>query len=250
MLDNESENLLAAHKKSAIEERLEKTSRHSYLGDAVMGGIDGCVTTFAVVAGVTGGGFLPLVAIILGFANLLADGFSMAVSNYQNAKSRQDLINKVRKDEERHIELIPEGEVEEIRQIFKNKGFSGDVLESIVDTITSDRKLWLDTMLREEFGLQIDAPNAYKAAFTTFIAFIMIGAIPLIPFLISIIKPDYLFVTSSIITACAFFGIGIFKGIVVKQNYLKTGLQTLFVGSAAASLAYFAGLWLKQVFGI
>jgi VIT1/CCC1 family predicted Fe2+/Mn2+ transporter len=169
------------HSPEAIRGRLAGLRQHSYLGDAILGGIDGCVTTFAVVAGTVGGGFPNIVAIVLGFANLLADGFSMAVSNYQNTKSQRDLVEEARRTEEQHIEHIPKGEQEEIRQIFASKGFEGVILEKIVEVITQDRRLWVDTMLTEELGLQIEGPRPVRAALVTFGAFFAVGIIPLLP---------------------------------------------------------------------
>jgi VIT1/CCC1 family predicted Fe2+/Mn2+ transporter len=148
--------LEAEHLPQAIARRLSAHRRHGYIGDAVLGAVDGCVTTFAVVAGAVGGGFSEIVVIVLGFANVLADGFSMAVSNYLGTKSECEEVDKARRTERTHIEAIPAGEREEIRQIFARKGFGGDLLERIVEVITSNPKLWVDTMLTEELGLQLD----------------------------------------------------------------------------------------------
>ena len=137
----------AEHHPHAIQARLLAPRRASYLGDAVLGGIDGCVTTFAVVAGAIGAGFSGMVVIILGVANVFADGLSMAVSNYLSTRSQHEELELARLEEERHIKEFPEGEREEIRQIFATKGFSGDTLERIVDTVTQNRQLWVDTML-------------------------------------------------------------------------------------------------------
>jgi hypothetical protein len=90
--DKRLERLEPEHRPEAVRRRLAERRGQSYLGDAVLGGIDGCVTTFAVVAGAVGGGFPGLVVIVLGFANLLADGFSMAVSNYQGTKSQRERV--------------------------------------------------------------------------------------------------------------------------------------------------------------
>ena len=118
--------------------------------------------------------------VVLGFANLLADGFSMAVSNYQGTKSQRQQVEEARRGEERQIEEIPEGEREEVRQIFAAKGFSGDTLEKVVDVITNDRGLWVDTMLAEELGLEVQGPDPRRAALATFVAFILVGLVPLI----------------------------------------------------------------------
>ena len=146
--------LEALHHPEAIRERLD-TNRRSYLPEAVLGAVDGCITTFAVVAAAIGGGLSGGVVIILGVASLLADGFSMAVSSYNAARSEIDELNRARQVENNHIDQIPEGEREEVRQIYAAKGLEGAVLEQVVEKITSDRKLWVDTMLIEEWGLRI-----------------------------------------------------------------------------------------------
>ena len=242
--------LEAEHHPQAVRRRLTALQRHNYLGDAVLGGIDGCVTTFAVVAGSVGAGFSGVVAIVLGFANLLADGFSMAVSNYQGTKSQRELVDKARSTEEHHIEVVPDGEREEIRQIFAGKGFEGDNLEHIVEVITQDRKLWVDTMITEELGLQLEGPNPLRAALATFAAFFVVGLIPLAPFLLPGLGPTATFVISSLGAAVAFFGIGVAKGMVLSRSPLRSGLGTLLTGGAAALLAYLVGWWLRTAFGI
>jgi VIT1/CCC1 family predicted Fe2+/Mn2+ transporter len=219
------------------------------LGDAILGGIDGGVTTFAVVAGSVGGGFSDRVVVILGFANLLADGFSMAVSNYLSTRSEHDRVEEARRSEEQHIRQIPHGERDEIREIFARKGLSGEVLEQVVEVITQDRQLWIDTMLTEELGLQIEARSPLRAAAATFLAFLLIGAIPLAPFLISGLTPAQAFQMSAIATGVAFLTVGMIKGLVLRRSLLLAGLQTLLMGGGAASLAYLVGRWLRQTYG-
>lgn len=242
--------LQAEHKPAAIKKRLAQKPDHSYLGDAVLGGIDGCVTTFAVVAGSVGGQFSSTVAIILGLANLFADGFSMAVSNYQATKSHQDMVDKARQTEEEHIAKIPEGEREEIRQIFLKKGFSGKTLAEIVKGVTENRQLWIDTMITEEFGLPLESRRPLKAALATFTAFLIVGFIPLAPFFMPFLPADRIFLVSSILTAVAFFCIGTAKGFFLHRPPLRAGLETLLTGGAAAALAYFVGVWLRAIIGV
>lgn len=239
------------HRPAAVKARLAAARRHGYLGDAVLGAIDGCVTTFAVVAGAVGAGFSANVVIILGLANLIADGFSMAVSNFLNAKSRIEEVEKARRDELRHIEQIPDGEREEIRQIFAAKGFEGEVLEKIVGVITSDHKLWVDTMLVEEHGLRLEGPDPRRAGLATFLAFGAVGLLPLIPFLIPGAESAAdRFFASSVLTAVAFSAVGIVKGRVLERPILRSGAETLLIGSAAAALAYGIGLVLGNAFGV
>jgi VIT1/CCC1 family predicted Fe2+/Mn2+ transporter len=241
--------LEADHSPEAIRARLEGTKGHSYLGDAVLGAIDGCVTTFAVVAGAVGAGFPRGVAIVLGFANLLADGFSMAVGNYQATRSDHELVEKARRIEERHIDEVPEGEREEVRQIFAHKGFKGRLLEEVVEVITHNRRLWVDTMLVEELGLRIGGPGPLRAALTTFVAFGAVGLLPLAPLFLPGLDSGQTFAISSLATGVAFFGVGMVKGHVVHRSILRSGLSTLAVGGVAAGLAYLVGAWLSRTYG-
>ncbi len=237
------------HRPEAVRRRLASGRGHDYLADGVLGGIDGCVTTFAVVAGATGGALSPLVVIILGFANLVADGFSMAVSNYHGTRSERDRVERMRRTEEEHIAEVPEGEREEIRQIFAQKGFEGDTLERVVDTITANRRLWVDTMLTEEHGLQLEGPDPIRAGATTFLAFLGVGLIPLAPYLVPGLAPPTMFTVSCIATACAFAAVGWFKGHRLDQPRLRAGWETLWTGGAAAVLAYAVGWGLRSAFG-
>lgn len=121
-----------------------------HFDDFIYGSIDGAVTTFAIVAGVVGAGLSPGIILILGFANLFADGFAMAAANYQATKAKMEFIDMKQKQEEWEIDNMRDQEKEEIRTIYREKGFKGQLLEDIVRIITSRRKIWVDTMMREE----------------------------------------------------------------------------------------------------
>lgn len=228
--------------------RLQHGGKTGYLPDGVLGGIDGCVTTFAVVSGAVGAGFAGTVALILGCANLVADGFSMAVSNYQSKKAQEESLEQARRTEETHIAEVPEGEREEIRQIFRQKGFDGDTLERIVDTITRNRALWIETMLSEELGLQRIAFNPIRSAMVTFLAFVGVGVVPLVPFLFTSLSMDVKFGCSVALAAVMFFSIGLIKGLVLEKPAMLSGINTLLTGSAAAGLAYVVGYFLRQFY--
>jgi VIT1/CCC1 family predicted Fe2+/Mn2+ transporter len=241
--------LRAEHGADRIHERLSAQPAHSYLRDAVLGGIDGCVTTFAVVAGSVGAQFSGTVIVVLGFANLLADGFSMAAGNYLGTKSQQQEIENARREENHHIDHVPAGEREEIRQIFARKGFSGKTLEDIVDGITSNRELWVNTMVTEELGLPLESPSPVRAALATFGAFVTVGLVPLLPFLVDSLADGSRFRSSAVLTGLAFFGVGVLKGRALGHSLLRSGLETLLIGGGAASVSYFVGAALRQAFG-
>lgn len=244
--DPDIEELRAEHTAGAIATRLARATTHSHLRDFVYGGIDGAVTTFAVVSGVAGAGLSSGVVIVLGFANLVGDGFSMAASNYLGSRADDQLLDQARRIEEQHIERYPEGEREEIRQILLGKGFQGDGLEAAVETITHDKHLWVNTMLQEEYGLALDRPSPVRAAAVTFLAFIAIGLLPLIAFLLDLAteKDSHPFLWSTLLTGVAFFCVGAIKSRFVTQKWYWSGLETLLVGGIAAALAYGIGLLL------
>ena len=166
------------HSIESIKQRLSEGPRHNYLRDWIYGGIDGSVTTFAVVTGVVGAQLSPIVILIMGFANLLADGFSMAASNFLGTKAEHDDIRRIEAIEHRHIEVTPEGEREEVRQIFARKGFADTDLDRVVELITSDRERWVQTMLSDEYGLPREARSPWLAATSTFSAFLVCGLVP------------------------------------------------------------------------
>ena len=216
-----------------------------HFDDFIYGSIDGAVTTFAVVAGVVGASLSPNIILILGFANMFADGFSMAVANYQASKAQKEFIQMKRKQEEWEIDNLQEEEKQEIRDIYANKGFKDEFLEEIVRMITSRKKVWVDTMMREELGLIEDAKHPLHSACSTFIGFNVVGLIPLIPFLIfyglGIHANSDAFYLSSVATGGAFFIVGIIKGKIVKKSLLRSGFYTLIIGAIAATVAYLVG---------
>lgn len=218
----------------------------------VYGATDGAVTTFAVVAGVIGASLSPSIVLILGFANLLADGLSMAVGNYLSAKSRLEYIEKVRRREEWEIDNQVEQEKQEIRDIYAKKGFKEELLEEIVRIITSRRKIWVDTMMREELGLIEDSSRRpLETAVTTFAAFNLVGLIPLLPFVAMFIAGFVVISTSDafnysiVLTGVAFFLIGSVKGRVVGKPLIRSGISTLLIGGIAASVAFVVGYLLS-----
>lgn len=242
--------LQASHTRQAIRSRLAAGPVHSYLRDFIYGAIDGAVTTFAVVAGVEGADLSAEVVLVLGAANLIADGFSMAVSNYLGLRAELQQLERARREEERHIDLLPEGEREEIRQIFAAKGFAGEDLERVVEVITADRELWVRTMLSEELGMGGAVPHPLRAGAATLLAFVVVGALPLAVFVVDAIAPGgvaHPFAWSAALTAVAFFAVGSLKARFVGQAWWKSGLETLAVGGAAALLAYWVGALLAGV---
>jgi VIT1/CCC1 family predicted Fe2+/Mn2+ transporter len=247
------ERLRSEHAESAVRERLGGVRSPEYLRDFMYGAVDGAVTTFAVVAGVTGAGLEAGIVIVLGVANLVADGFSMAVSNFLATRAERQLRQRARREEELHIEAVPEGEREEVRQILAAKGFTGPDLDRAVEVITSDNELWLDTMMTEELGYSHIATDEWRAGGSTFAAFLTVGFVPLAAFVYDFFVSGEVaspFVWSAIMTAAAFFGVGALKARFVDMKCWIGGAETLAVGGSAAMCAYLIGVLLKEVASI
>ena len=210
------------HSEDGIRARLAEDSRPNYLRDWVYGGIDGAVTTFAIVAGVVGAALSTKVILILGLANLLADGFSMAASNYSGTKTEVDDMRRLREVERKHIRMAPDGERQEIRQILRNKGLDGAALEQAVHAITSNEETWVNTMLVEEYGVAPVIRDPLRSALATFAAFVLCGAVPLLAFLTPLDDP---FTVSLVMTAAVFFAIGMAAaGMAYAVGYLLRGI--------------------------
>jgi len=225
----------------------------TYLGEMVLGGIDGIVTTFAVVAGVEGAQLSAGVILVLGMANLIADGFSMAVGNYLGTKSEQDFAKSEREREEWEVENVPEHEAEEIREIYEGKGFSGELLDRVVTHITADKKLWVDTMMREELGLIEDRQNPYLVGLTTFVSFLLFGFIPLVLYVIRYLQggdSSGLFPYSAVMTGIALFLVGVLRSRFTYRPWLRSGVEILLVGGSAGALSYLVGVMLRSLVGV
>jgi vacuolar iron transporter family protein len=222
-----------------------------YIPEFVYGGIDGAITTFAVVAGAEGASLGLSVVVILGIANLIADGFSMSVGNFFSTKAEQDSFERHRQIEYWEVENLREKEIEEIREIYAAKGFEGKLLEDVVEVIISNKDVWVDTMMKEELEMVKSDKTPYKTAGMTFISFIVVGSVPLLSYVFAgtgyALQED-LFLYSCILTAVALGIVGSFKSIVTEKNMFVGISETLLLGGLAALLAYFVGDILEKAF--
>ncbi len=227
-------------------------NRHTideFLSEIVYGGIDGCVTTFAVVAGAVGAGLSSTIIIILGFANLFADGLSMSFGAYLSARSRQDTFHKHKKAEYGEVETVPESEREEIREIFRSKGFKGELLEQAVSVITSDKDRWVDVMMKEELNMMEEHRSPYMIGLATYVSFLIVGLVPLTIYVVDAlytVQGD-LFTWSCLLTGFGFLLIGALKSHVTRTSFTRGILETLLLGAIAAVVAYYIGDFLEHL---
>ena len=243
-----------AHSRSSIAKDFIHSEDHQhsgkYLRDAVYGAQDGIVTTFAAISGVVGANVNLTIILIVGLANILADGISMAAGNYLSTKSEQEYHKNEYEREKWELKKNPEGEIEEIRQIYKAKGFSGKELENAVKIITSDEDRWIKTMMLEELGISPENKSPFRAALVTYVAFIVCGFIPLITFIFILFFPfvqDKAFISSIIITTLAIFVIGSLRSRFIAKHWFMAGLEMLLVAGTAAAVAYGIGFVLRDL---
>ncbi len=231
-----------SHTREEIQARLAEDTRGNYLRDWIYGGIDGTITTFAIVAGVVGADMPGSVVLVLGLANLIADGFAMGAGNYSGTKAEVDDYQRLLAIERKHIAVDPAGEREEIRQIFARKGFSGDELERIVEVITADEDRWATTMAVEEYGLSPAVKSPIQAALSTAAAFVLCGLVPLVSYLLA-----YCLAWCVVATGVVFFAIGAAKSKWSLSGWARSGLETLLIGMSAAGLSFIIGYALKAL---
>ena len=224
---------------------------NDYIGEFVYGGIDGSVTTFAVVAGAAGANLDSSVVIILGFANLIADGFAMSVGSYLSNKSELERFEKHEQVEYWEVEHLPEKEREEVKEIYAAKGFEGELLEKVVDVITANKKRWVDVMMKEELGMIKEEKSPFKMGAVTFISFIVVGFIPLLVYVLDYLsstKIEQPFLIAILLTSAAFMLIGWLKSSVNQTNPFRSIIETLMLGAFAAGLSFWVGDVLAKMF--
>ena len=218
-----------------------------YLKSAVYGGLDGIITTFAVVAGVTGAALSPAIILILGFANLIGDGISMAVGDYLSTKAAREYYDSERAREKWEVDNYPEGEKKEMVEIYAQKDMSKKDAQGMVNILSKYKNAWVDVMMAEELGLIKDDGSPVKNAAVTFFSFSIFGVIPLLIYVLAIFFPQNSqnsFLFASALTALTLFILGSLKSKFTGQNWIISGFQMLAVGSLAAIAAFLVGQFL------
>ena len=245
---------MARDLKKALEEHKKAEVHGSRLGpvihDIVYGAHDGIVTTFAVVAGTAGADLTAGIVIILGVANLLADGVSMGAGSFLSKKSERDQYQRLRKEELQEIANDPELEREEVREFYEKKGFKGKDLERAVAIITSDTNAWVDTMMREEHGMMEESDGTgLMHGIATFLGFVIFGAVPLLPYFFTM-NPEQRFPAAIIGTFLALVLVGATRSIVTRERIYRGAIEIVLIGAVTASIAYGVGVFLKGVAGV
>jgi len=235
-----------AHDAAPGEQHQQERGR--YIKSTVYGGLDGIVTTFAVVSGVAGAALSPGILLILGFANLIADGLSMAIGDFLSTKAENEYGKAERKREAWEVDHYPEGEKKELVELYMEKGLSEEEAEQVVDIVSRHREAWIDIMMVEELGILESDESPLANAVATFLAFGVFGFVPLVAHVSALFIPGlepYAFATASVLTGCTLFALGALKVYVTGRNWFRSGIEMLLVGGGAALAAYLVGYLLS-----
>lgn len=225
------------------------SSSGRYIKSFVYGGLDGVITTFAIVAGVAGASLSTSIVLILGVANLVGDGISMAFGDYLSTKAEREYGSAERKREEKAVKF-PKVEKRSLMEIFLKQGFSKKDTEKIAGLLCKNKKACVDLMLAYELGISGKKQNPLKNAATTFGSFILFGFVPLTAYVfsksISVFQQNT-FLIASIFTGLTLFSLGAVKCKVTRMNWLRSGIEMLLVGGLAAIAAYIIGYFISTI---
>lgn len=232
-------------------EQFSATTLQTYFKEVIYGGIDGIVTTFAVVAGFSGAALTSdtatqlsfLVVLLFGLANLFADAASMGLGSFLSVRSEKDLYMSARTQEEKRILSNPESVYQETITILSEKNFSVAEATTIANTYRGNTEYWLDFLMAH--SQELSDPRGENPTFTgvaTFGAFMLFGAVPLLPFLISPAgTAQEVFVYSIIATLFALIALGLLKWRVIGTSFIRSVAEVVLIGSTAAILAFLVG---------
>ena len=231
-----------AHQSKPAEQH--RNEHGQYIKSIVYGGLDGIVTTFAVVAGVAGAHLSPGVVLILGFANLIADGLSMAIGDFLSTRAEQEYASEERRREAWEVEHYPEGEAQELVELYMERGLSEADARGVVEILSRNPKTWVSVMMVEELGILESDESPLKNALATFLSFGFFGFVPLAAYVAAAIQPwgkGLQFPVACGLTALTLFSLGAAKVRLTGRGWLRSGLEMLLVGGLAAGAAYGIG---------
>jgi VIT1/CCC1 family predicted Fe2+/Mn2+ transporter len=218
--------------------------RASSLSDIILGGQDGLVNVLGIILGMAAATGDVWVVIVAGLAATFAESVSMAAVAYTSTLADADFYESEREREYRHIQEVPGLERDEIYSIYKRKGFHGDLLNKIVDTITANKDVWVAVMMAEEHQLTpVDRQQALRSALIVGIAAIIGSLIPIIPFFFLPVKASMWIAV--LISAAVLFIVGAYKARITVGNPGKSGLEMAVIGILSAMVGYAVGIILK-----
>ena len=225
-----------------VTEMEEHMTLRNYMRDLILGANDGLVSVFALVLGVAGGGFSPQNVLLAGIAAAVAGAISMAIGEYLSTKSQEEVYDAERELEKEHIKHYRDHEIQELYEFYEKKGFSGDLLEQVVQTIASDEEVLLNEMMMAEFGvLEEERRSPITATLIVGAAFFVGSLPPVIPFaLVSDTISGVLI--AGVASVIGLFGVGALKARLTRGNIVRSGGENMILGLTGAIITYFIGV--------
>ena len=212
----------------------------NWLRDVILGGQDGLVNILGIILGVIAGGGSDTVLLVAGFAAAITESISMGSVGYTSSISERDYYQAEQRREAMEIAETPEAERQEVREIYAAKGFSGTLLDDVVDTITANRDTWLATMMDEELHLQpVQSRDILRTAVIVGIATLIGHLIPLLPFLV--LPRTAALVVAIVLSALALFGVGAYSALTLVGDWRRSGLKFVAIGLGAAAIGFLIG---------
>ncbi len=234
-------------RRAAVRHREDHRERN-WLRDVILGGQDGLVNILGIILGVIAGGGSTTVLIATGIAAAITESISMGAVGYTSTRSERDYYEAQRARESSEIENEPETERQEIRDIYAAKGFRGELLDRVVDTITSNRDQWVETMMNEELRLQpVESADILRSSVVITVATLIGHLIPLVPFLVVPRGPAL--VAAVVLSALVLFGVGVYSSLTLVGDWRKNGLQMVAIGLGAAFVGYVASSLFRGIGG-
>jgi VIT1/CCC1 family predicted Fe2+/Mn2+ transporter len=212
----------------------------SWVRDLMLGLNDGLVASFAVTSGVAGAFSSSGIVVMAGLAETLGGGVSMGLAAFISARSQIEFYLSEIDRESEEIRKWPDREREEIRTIYRAKGFGGDLLDRIVAHITADPERWSNVMMREELGFSSESFDPpLRSALTVGLSYLFGAAVPVVPYLF--MEPAHGVMASAIATVLVLFAVGAAKTVITSRSWWRSGLESMLTGIAAAAVTYGAG---------
>lgn len=218
--------------------------RASSLSDFILGAQDGLVNVLGVILGIAAATNDARIVLVAGLATTFAESISMGAVAFTTTLADADLYQSEREREYRHIQEIPNLEKQEVREIYRDRGFKGNLLDRIVETVTANKDVWVAVMMAEEHQLApVDRRQALRAAWIVGFSAVVGSLIPLAPFLFLSIAVSMW--VSVLITAAVLFAIGAYKARVTVGHPTRSGVEMAVIGTLSALAGYLVGVLLK-----
>jgi VIT1/CCC1 family predicted Fe2+/Mn2+ transporter len=212
----------------------------NWLRDVILGGQDGLVNILGIVLGVIAGGGSRAVLLSAGFAAAITESISMGAVGYTSSVAERDYYEAERAREAADVRADPEWERGELRKIYARMGFSGELLDRVVDQITANRDTWVATIMDEELHLQpVDEPDILRSAAVITVATLIGHLIPLLPFVWLARTPAV--VAAVVLSAAVLFGVGVYSSVTLVGDWRKNGPKMVAIGLGAAALGFLVG---------